>query len=783
LWQERYPGGLSETEESFADAMTSLATRRRRRRRLAAAAIFAVLLVVLAVVGTLWQRSLSEARRAEAAKLIALGEVELETFPTASLAWAVASIQLADTLEGRLLGLRALSQGPPVTVCPVDGGGGYSVLPGGMTMSRSGRFLVSGFSRLEARHHEGGEPTPIEHPGNDGWMQMGFAPDEILITGIDGTHRWWSVPEVERPTRVLEDRGWLVKVLDEDYLGFSFAEERLVITRWPFDGGPGRVVGEVEPWHEDAFDEVELILASAVDESGSMLAYAPGNTVFLRSLDDRERPSRPVGRHEHRISRLRFDPKGEQLATVDQSGEIRIWSTASTSSVPLRTFNLGGVPTGQLAFDRSGRWLAGHGVNRGVRLFDLAAPRGTTALTLRRTDGGSPNEIRFHPSGAWLVTGYRSLDFWPLSHAYTLVLEHGGARVMDLAFTPDGGWLVTETPYELGGEGNGRVRAWPLEGQNDNEPRVLLEAPRAALIGNLDISPSGELVALSIDDGTVHLLPLEGGNPRRFPGRGPDTTNHLVAFSPNGRLLAHVPRNAPRDFMVIRIWDLESGEGRDLGAVGGYSVYLDFVDDHRIRWAGNSREGEGGGERIFDLENGSVEVVSQGGARLRRGVSHAGDFIVTMESVDGGRSVISWPDLQTGETRRIGTHRARPGVIALDPTNRWIVSAGGSDNNAVRVGPVSGEEPHLLLGHADGVTALAVSPEGRWIASGSQDGTVRLWPFPDMSKPPLHPLPHDELIAKLKTLTNLRVVRDETSATGWKLEVGPFPGWATVPEW
>jgi hypothetical protein len=41
----------------------------------------------------------------------------------------------------------------------------------------------------------------------------------------------------------------------------------------------------------------------------------------------------------------------------------------------------------------------------------------------------------------------------------------------------------------------------------------------------------------------------------------------------------------------------------------------------------------------------------------------------------------------------------------------------------------------------------------------------------------------DHLIAKLKTLTTLRVVRDEESSTGWKLEVGPFPGWAEVPEW
>jgi len=44
-------------------------------------------------------------------------------------------------------------------------------------------------------------------------------------------------------------------------------------------------------------------------------------------------------------------------------------------------------------------------------------------------------------------------------------------------------------------------------------------------------------------------------------------------------------------------------------------------------------------------------------------------------------------------------------------------------------------------------------------------------------------LPREELIAELKTLTNLRAVRDEDSPTGWKMEVGPFPGWETVPSW
>ena len=99
------------------------------------------------------------------------------------------------------------------------------------------------------------------------------------------------------------------------------------------------------------------------------------------------------------------------------------------------------------------------------------------------------------------------------------------------------------------------------------------------------------------------------------------------------------------------------------------------------------------------------------------------------------------------------------------------------------MGPANGDEPFLLLGHEGRIRDVEVDPLGRWVASGGEDGTVRIWPMPDLSKPPLHTLPHDELLAKLKTLTNLRVVRDEESATGWKLTHEPFPGWETVPTW
>ncbi len=116
VWRENYPGGLTELEEDFATAMTNHAKRRKRRRRVAVAAAFVVLLAGLAVVGSFWQRSTREARRAEAANLVSLGQLELDFYPSATVAHAIASLELADSPTARRLALEALWLGPTALV-------------------------------------------------------------------------------------------------------------------------------------------------------------------------------------------------------------------------------------------------------------------------------------------------------------------------------------------------------------------------------------------------------------------------------------------------------------------------------------------------------------------------------------------------------------------------------------------------------------------------------------------------------------------------------------------
>jgi hypothetical protein len=46
---------------------------------------------------------------------------------------------------------------------------------------------------------------------------------------------------------------------------------------------------------------------------------------------------------------------------------------------------------------------------------------------------------------------------------------------------------------------------------------------------------------------------------------------------------------------------------------------------------------------------------------------------------------------------------------------------------------------------------------------------------------PLQALPHDELLKRFRQLTNVHVVSDKDSSTGYRVEVAPFPGWRQIP--
>jgi WD40 repeat protein len=265
----------------------------------------------------------------------------------------------------------------------------------------------------------------------------------------------------------------------------------------------------------------------------------------------------------------------------------------------------------------------------------------------------------------------------------------------------------------------------------------------------------------------------------------------IVALDPQGRRAVAVPYfysgiREP-EYHVLAVWDLPSGRKQ----VHSFAHLADarwlgwqpaFAPDGRLYVAGRggvlrlSLPSEPGGR----ISGETVYAAGVAGFDLSRDGRLLLVAASREESWTAAREDLLLLDLAANTSRRITTHGTRLSACRASPSGRIIVT--GDHDGVVRVGPVTGGEPHLLLGHKGRVYGLAISPDERWIASSS-DESISIWPMPDVTKPPLHALPHAELLAKLDALTNLRVVRDPASATGWALVVGPFSGWKDVPTW
>jgi WD40 repeat protein len=438
--------------------------------------------------------------------------------------------------------------------------------------------------------------------------------------------------------------------------------------------------------------------------------------------------------------------------------------------------------------DPSGRWAVNQlSFSAGnAHLWDLAGLVGANPRLLRRNGEWILSDIDFHPDLNWVIAttkNRREVSFWPLSVPNPFVVDAtDGWKVFE--FTPDGRHILT-SDYGSGQRSGARqVRLWPLPG--DESAIVDLKFPPHAQSGfrTVTIDPSGERVLSTGYGHHIFLLSVTGKEPRQLEGFPATELVHGGAFSPSGRQIAAASMTAD-DQATLRVWDLETGEVRvfdqpkDPEAYAGY--FARFFNDTATTEIYTS--GANGLLR-WDLETGSYEQILRSPPGGGKGMRMTSDRQKMFTWEEGGpeprRVETDIYDLRTGAVRSLASTR---GTWTFALSRDGTIRASGMREGRIRVGRTDESEPHLLLGHEGAVDGIAISPDLRWIASSGQDKTLRLWPMPDLSKPPLHTLPHDELIARLKTLTNLRVVRDEKSATGWKLEVGPFPGWAEVPEW
>jgi DNA-binding winged helix-turn-helix (wHTH) protein/WD40 repeat protein len=779
VWRERYPGALSELEEAFARSMTELADRRRRRRRAAATAAIVVLLAVAAALTMLWRRSVQETRRAEAAKLLALAQARLADDPTEALALTTASLEVADTREAREFVMRVLWTAPPALELEVET---ESQLPFASFSPDGRRVAVAGQSPdVKVWTEDGTGPirlsgATLKPPNTPVW-----ATNELLVAGkVEvngpqvGDRAWlWSIPE-GKPLRTIEFGSpgyWSVgggRLFAQIDVGEGAGGQTL-LKSWRLPDGQEELLDSLSA---AALAGVSGLLA-APDGSGWVVAR--GSTVSLRPFGQ--------GGPEKLLDALQGDasvePFGDRgVLVLDQSGNARLWSFGSDG--PSRMWAVR-RPIGAASAlpDSAGRRFGSPDPDsQSFRVWERAALPEAKALELRRSGWLYYPRFGFHPGGDWGVATTHTekrLTFWPLARPYSSVVEDYGFPWdrRELAFSPDSRWLATGWK-----EG---VRLLPVEGDDPSAVRELRLPGLANSCANISFDPEGcALFVVSMADAWV--VPLDGGSPRLVVPGVKNVQIEQGAISPSGSRLAtavftgegaaelyviDVDTDALQSFALPR-------PGQTTGIPEGVNS-LEFLDEHTLLTMG------WGGLRRWDLATGTHElVVATDGHRMMRASRTAGIAVhwAWASNLGPGLDLV---DLGTGARRPL------PGfgddVEWADLDTSGTVAATGSADGSIRVGRLDGSEPHLLLGHTSTVTNVAISPDLRWLASADVDQNLRLWPMPDLTKPPLHTLPHDELLAKLKSLTNLRAVRDPAAPGGWTIELGPFPGWRELPTW
>jgi len=306
------------------------------------------------------------------------------------------------------------------------------------------------------------------------------------------------------------------------------------------------------------------------------------------------------------------------------------------------------------------------------------------------------------------------------------------------SLSSDHRWLAT-------GSDDGTIKLWHMDATDPTGRSSSLTGHVGAIHG-LSFTPDGRWLVSGGADGTVRLWRItdDGASPGPVLAANRFGAVNAVAISPDGAWLAVGTQDG-----TTCIWPSTPDGFRerpcDVGRSSDPVTTLRFSPGSS--WLATTCTASCAAMNapvvLWDLKK---DFANQGPAQLFHATALNEDSLLAISfggddtrlAVAYGYRAEVWDLTQPNPPQHVIATDSRGGwinAVALSPDNRWLAT--GSLEAEIHLTDLTHSEspPIVLKGHSAGVRALSFSDDSDWLASGSDDATARLWNMTDPTFP------------------------------------------------